>query len=199
MAYQNSPRIITDSLVLCLDAGNRKSYPGSGTSWLDLTRNNNGTLTNSPTFSSANMGGIVFNGTNTYVSFGSITLSSTRTFIVWFKVNTSDATYRRIVTFSADDTGTDTAGYTLGVNNFALNGGFGGSPYNGYVSMGTATSNTWVCIAQTISGNVTLAYKNGVYVGTATNSGTVSLTTLGYLGRYNAFYNQNLDALISEL
>jgi len=47
MALAHSPRIVTDGLVLCLDAGNAKSYPGSGTTWTDLSGNgNNGTLVN---------------------------------------------------------------------------------------------------------------------------------------------------------
>jgi hypothetical protein len=63
--------IVADpSLVLWLDAGQETSYPGSGTTWTDLTgRGNNGTLTNGPTFSSANGGQIVFDGTNDYISF----------------------------------------------------------------------------------------------------------------------------------
>lgn len=46
MALAHSPKIITDGLVLCLDAGNTKSYPGSGTTWTDLSgQGNNGTIT----------------------------------------------------------------------------------------------------------------------------------------------------------
>jgi hypothetical protein len=64
MALLHSPRIVTDGLVLCLDAANRKSYPGSGTVWRDLAGSNNGTLTNGPTFNSSNGGSIVFDGVN---------------------------------------------------------------------------------------------------------------------------------------
>ena len=39
MSYSNGPRIATDGLVLCLDAGNSKSYSGSGTTWNDLSGN----------------------------------------------------------------------------------------------------------------------------------------------------------------
>lgn len=61
MALLHSPRIITNGLVLCLDAGNSKSYPRSGTAWNDLSGiGNNGTLTNSPTFNSENLGNIQF-------------------------------------------------------------------------------------------------------------------------------------------
>jgi hypothetical protein len=63
MAYFHSPQIVKDGLVLLLDAANTKSYPGSGTTWFDRSGNiNNGTLTNGPTFSSANGGSIVFDG-----------------------------------------------------------------------------------------------------------------------------------------
>jgi hypothetical protein len=35
--YANGPKIVTDGLVLCLDAANSKSYPGTGTAWNDLS------------------------------------------------------------------------------------------------------------------------------------------------------------------
>ena len=48
MGLAHSPRIVTDGLVLALDAGNTKSYPGSGDTWTDLSGNsNNATRTNS--------------------------------------------------------------------------------------------------------------------------------------------------------
>ena len=66
MASNNAygPQIVTDGLVLCLDANNAKSYPGAGTAWYDLSGNgNNGTLTNGPTFSADEGGGsMVFDG-----------------------------------------------------------------------------------------------------------------------------------------
>jgi len=71
MAFNYSPKIVTDGLVLYLDAANNRSYPGSGTTWTDLSRgSNNGTLTNGPTFNSANGGSIVFDGINDYVNCG---------------------------------------------------------------------------------------------------------------------------------
>lgn len=61
------PNIVKNGLVLWLDAANTKSYPGSGTTWADLSGNNNsGSLVNGPTFSSANGGSIVFDGVNDY-------------------------------------------------------------------------------------------------------------------------------------
>ena len=72
MSYSNGPTIVTDGLVLALDAGDRNSYPGSGTTWSDLAGSNNGTLTNGPTFDSGNGGSIVFDKVNDYVNLGNI-------------------------------------------------------------------------------------------------------------------------------
>jgi hypothetical protein len=61
------PKTVTNGLVLCLDAADKNSYPGSGTTWTDLTGNgNNGTLTNGPSFNSTNAGAISFDGTDDY-------------------------------------------------------------------------------------------------------------------------------------
>lgn len=64
MSYSNGPRIVTDGLVLCLDAANPKSYPLSGSLVYDLTGLNSIELENSPTFDSANYGNFSLNGTN---------------------------------------------------------------------------------------------------------------------------------------
>lgn len=78
MSICYNPRIVTDGLVLALDAGNTKSYPGSGTAWTDLSgRGNTGTLINGPTYSSANGGSIVFDGTDDSVD---LSASSSLTF-----------------------------------------------------------------------------------------------------------------------
>ena len=69
MALAHSPRIVRDGLALYLDAANTKSYPGSGTTWTDISgKGNNGTLTNGPTFSSDDGGSILVDGSNDFIS-----------------------------------------------------------------------------------------------------------------------------------
>ena len=64
MITMSNPSVITSGLVLNLDIGNPTSYPGSGTTWYDLSGNgNNGTIVNSPAYTrSARV---------SYLSFGS--------------------------------------------------------------------------------------------------------------------------------
>ena len=69
MAFSHNPRIVTgDSLVLCLDAADKVSYPGAGTTWFDLSGNGlDGTISGA-VFNSGDGGSIVFDGTNDYVN-----------------------------------------------------------------------------------------------------------------------------------
>ena len=97
MGIAYNPKIVTNGLVLCLDAGNTKSYPGSGTAWTDLSgRGNNGTLTNGPTYSSANGGYIVFDGVNDAISLSNITPTSGVSFSAWININGSNSSYGSI-------------------------------------------------------------------------------------------------------
>jgi hypothetical protein len=61
-------KIVTDGLVLCLDAADRNSYVSGSTTWVDVAGSNNGTLINGPTFNATNGGAIVFDGTNDYIN-----------------------------------------------------------------------------------------------------------------------------------
>jgi hypothetical protein len=72
MTLGHGSRIVLDGLLVCLDAANPKSYPGTGTVWTDLSGNgNNGTLINGPTFNSENKGRIVFDGVDDRVDISS--------------------------------------------------------------------------------------------------------------------------------
>ena len=77
MAFFHSPKIVTDGLILALDAANPKSYPGSGTTWYDLSGNeNNGTLY-SVSHTTSNRGVFVTSGTSTsYIDIPSPNLQS---------------------------------------------------------------------------------------------------------------------------
>lgn len=101
MSYHNGPRIVTNGLVLYLDAGSSKSYPGSGTTWTDLSgNNNNGTLINGPTYSSGNKGSIVFDGINdgcTVTNNSSINPFTSITFGSFFYITSFGSNYAPII------------------------------------------------------------------------------------------------------
>ena len=79
--YEN---IVTDGLVLHLDAGRVSSYGGDGTTWRDLSgNNNNGTLQNGVGFSAEEGGSLIFDGANDYVDV----IETTDTFSGSFTVN----------------------------------------------------------------------------------------------------------------
>ena len=95
--------IITDNLIMCLDAASPYSYPGSGSTWTDLSgHGNHATLATAPTFSTSNGGCFNFNGTSQYMTIG--TSSSTHllnpavaTASVWFRREGETGTYGGIL------------------------------------------------------------------------------------------------------
>ncbi len=85
-----SPDIVTDGLVLCLDAADKKSYSGSGTTWYDRSgEDNDGTLTGGTSFSSTNGGVLDFDGVDDYVTQG-CDMSSFSKFSLCFWAKTDD-------------------------------------------------------------------------------------------------------------
>ena len=99
MATYGGSNAVTDGLVLALDAANVNSYPGSGTTWGDLSGNaNNGTLTNGPTFNSANGGSIVFDGVDDYASTSATTINESQTFSAWVSITAATDFLAGIVT-----------------------------------------------------------------------------------------------------
>jgi hypothetical protein len=87
-------KIVTDGLVLCLDAADRNSYVSGSTTWFNVAGSNNGTLTNGPTFNTGSGGSIVFDGTNDYIEITPIPSLN----------NVSQFTYSGFVTFGTKST-----------------------------------------------------------------------------------------------
>jgi len=133
MSTSYSPKIVTNSLVLCLDAVNTKSYPGSGGTWADISGNSyDATLTETD----FNGRAIVFDGTNSLcrTTLPAATLDDVFTVCFWFargSLPTADgATADRIISTNASGGGTK---WCVGINNsgnlqFAGSGGADGEP-----------------------------------------------------------------------
>jgi hypothetical protein len=66
--YFQEDNIVTNGLMVYLDAANTRSYPGTGNTWYDLSGSGNtSALTNGPTFNSSNLGAFVLDGSNDYI------------------------------------------------------------------------------------------------------------------------------------
>jgi hypothetical protein len=91
MATNYNPAVVSSGLIYCVDAGNTKSYSGSGTAWNDLIGGtNNGILTNSPTYSSTNGGYFTFDGSTQFVDSNTnvgLVPSAGITILSWFKTS----------------------------------------------------------------------------------------------------------------
>ena len=147
--------VVTTGLQLYLDAGQAASYPGTGTTWTDLSPNGrNGTLTNGPTYSSAGGGSIVFDGTNNFVQCsGSLTLTAA-TFVAWIRRNGTQGQYDGVL-FSR---GTGVTGMNFQVSNqLGYHWNNAVNTY-GWQSGLTVPDLTWCMIAVSVTSTAATAY-----------------------------------------
>jgi hypothetical protein len=190
MATLYSPKIVTDGLVLALDAANGESYPGSGTAWADLSGNgNNGTLTNGPTFNSGNLGSIGFDGVNDTVNMG---IGNTFFPLPQFTIN---VWFRSFGTVDTTGTTPSLYGFTYGIRCGVGSSGLSFSVDNGSNLSTTSTTGNipfrngdWYNCTMTHTGTVNSMYINGQFNVSVnrTWSGTSRWPTNGWnLGRDN--------------
>jgi hypothetical protein len=107
MSFNYSPKIVTDGLVLCLDAANTRSYVSGSTAWNDLSRGgNNGTLINGPTFNTGSGGNIVFDGVDDYVNLSNFTINISLPFTIsfWSFLTTPISLYPEVITLKTNST-----------------------------------------------------------------------------------------------
>lgn len=97
MANISGGNIINDNIVVNLDAGNSKSYNGSGTTWIDISGyNNNGTLENSPTFSTNDKGYFSLDGINdviTLLNSDNLFLTTSFSIEMWIRIDTNGSEF----------------------------------------------------------------------------------------------------------
>jgi hypothetical protein len=222
MARHNNPRIATDGLVLCLDAANIKSYPGSGTTWTDLSGNGiNGTFVNTPTYDSLNGGSLSFNGTNASISTSNTNLlhflnRAPYSFEVWAypRTNTTNSYPGFIDRESNPGTGRD--GYNIYYTKVGIAAGsnliaterFGtGTVTNiGTTLTDAVFFNNWHHFCTVYDGTTLSFYRNGVSLGSGASThnitNTVKSLTIAVRGGVHSdskiptvrFYNRALTA-----
>jgi hypothetical protein len=186
LAIHYNSKIITDGLVLCLDAANPKSYPGSGTTWTDLSGNGKtGTLTNGPTFNNDKLGSILFDRVNDYVvlsnSYSSPSLptgSSPRTLISCFKtpVTFTGSLYEHIIHYgsAATDQAYGITLYNISGSYYITNHTWKGTSY--FINYPVST-NTIYFVAVTYNDAATpknTFFVNGTFGTTGFSQGKVS-------------------------
>ena len=182
MAFNYSPKVVTDGLVLYLDAANTKSYPGIGITWTDLSRSGNSSELNGSTFNSGNGGSIVFDGTNDYVEIqNQIQFDQTDPFTLSSWVKSSSGKNELII----NNENILYTGYRLNINvNANIEIGLRNSISDDIAieTLNSINANTWYHIVGTYDGTSNVSgmkiYINGVEEDTNTISNTLTSSTL---------------------
>jgi len=167
--------IVTNGLVLYLDAANYQSYVSGSTTWRDLSSSNlSGSLINGPTFNSGNAGSIVFDGTNDYtmIPYTSLLTPTLLSCNVWAYSNNWSSNTGNQKIFSKTQVG----GYALGCAVFTgnslefimyIDGNYRYATYP-LSSIGVG----WNNFQGTFDGRYVKLYINGVLVNTYDNTST---------------------------
>jgi hypothetical protein len=193
MGAYSGPEINEDGLVLALDAGNTKSYPGSGTTWTDLSGNgNNGTLVNGVGYSGDNLGSLSFDGVNDYAIVGTLSGSfASFTVITWF-YPTVVVNYNNVLDCNSGYYTSGNIGPRLEMNSSGnlvwaysnITGDNNQFYVHNVVSSGLSANN-WHCAAITYNGgtNTSVTYYNGNATGLSRS--TIGSPT-GFVGSINS-------------
>jgi hypothetical protein len=190
MGIAYSPQIITDGLVLCLDAANPKSYPGSGSTWFDLSGNGNNGTNSNITHSASVAGEFFFNNSSSVSTIpNSASLNPT-----------TGVTIESWVNFSGNDDdfifekGNVNTQYSLFSHGGVLNDIMfrtyheGDGSYHNFsvnkTTVGISIGN-WYHIVGSWNGSTKRIFVNGVQVGSIAKSGNLRTTTPGAsVGRF---------------
>jgi hypothetical protein len=205
MSIKGGPNIVTDGLVLHLDAADKNSYPGSGSTWYDLSGNNHGALTNGPVFDNSNAGSLIFDNVNDYVSLGTpSSLNAVQvplTICVWAKSN-GFGSYD--VLWGVDKSTSGGALYSMMRLDYGVFKYYTSTSSGGFQARGTftASANVWNFYAVVMSGSiaspiVTMYLNNSSETSTFSSlSATPDLTVdfrIGSNQRANECWNGNIS------
>jgi len=207
--------IVTNGLILNLDAGNTLSYTSGSSTWRDLSGNNyNTTLVNNPTFSTGNGGSVDFNGSTSYsvLTDASLTNYTTVTANIWMYLNSYTNTFETYFSYNAEEAG-PSKGFGLrrwGTNIFECWGGTSRKLYkNGTLILsgsaglasGFNTTGAWEMITLVASGISTWQGHNRLTL--ASRSDSLASTTNVKVGLFSLYsrelsqteVQQNFNAL----
>jgi hypothetical protein len=187
MAIQIKAYDLTAGLVMHLDAGNTASYPGTGTTWTDLSGNaNHGTLQNGVTYNSANNGSLVFDGINDYfVTDTNLDLSDTDKLTILLILKTTASTAERmILEHSVNWNGNNSFG-TIATSSGKMQFTDHNQGYNVLNTTETITDNNWHLLSITSDRSLGATNQSLIYIdGNASSVENIAGLTNDNSGNY---------------
>jgi hypothetical protein len=193
LAIFYNPRTITDGLVLCLDAANRKSYPGSGTTWTDLSGNGNtGTLVNGVGYNSGNLGSLSFDGVDDNISISynaSLKPATAITMESFCYIQNNSATWASLIQYPQNSSSHTSPFFEWAIYlnmssrvlHTRIDGEAASSPNNVW------NFNEWVYVAITFENQSVKYYVNGSNVG----SSSITKTSIVYEANNPVYIGKN--------
>jgi hypothetical protein len=201
MPVAGGPNITKTGILLEVDAADKTSYSGTGTTWTNQVRPGtfNGTLNNISFDSNDSRGALVFTGSNTFVDFGNLgpSLTSSFSFQVAFKpaatasgqpytiLSYASASATSSITFKLDYTSSN---QTVVLTTFAGTG----SQNIVYAISASAASGSWNVVHGTFGSQLAALYVNGLGQAYAPTTGSV----VGYNTSNRLYAGLNFGSIV---
>ena len=177
----NYEGIVTNGLVLNLDAGFRPSYPTTSSIWYDLSGNaNNGTLINGPTYSSANSGSIVFDSSDDYyiiANNSSLDCVDGVSVFCWCKMSTT-AVKQVIMKYNSISVGIS-YGFQFWEDGYIYYHVTTTSGWKEIANPTTYSTNTWYYVGLTYNKSTLIGYTNGSSSVQSSHTGNITINPYG--------------------
>lgn len=215
MAVQYNPSIVTDGLIMYLDAANSRSYGGTGTTWADLSSQANSiTLYNGPAYNTTTTPNISFDGTNDYaVDNGNTAVKNLMTSysfsVSWWAKYNSTSLDQELCWNTVLDLN---SGFSVYVSPNTSNGRiwfeyYDSSPFKTSAiarsNLGGTFVGTWNNWVITNSSSAGLIYRNGSLVSTGTTflgEGLLSASNLPLtIGGNGINYSSNMNLAVFKI
>ena len=173
MALSHAPSLVTDGLIIYLDANNSSSYAGTGSTWYDLSGNGrHASLISSPTYEGFGLGKYLsFDGSSNYATIPYTITDNSITVGFWYysKIFSSNSSLDALI-----------SNYTSGISGFdvrlnsstTINLAISFSLSESQVSFGTINNNTWYYVVFTYDGATIKTYLDGVLKNSTNKVGT---------------------------
>ena len=192
MAFIHSPKIITDGLILALDAANSKSYRSGSASWTDIVSTQTASLVNNYSFETGSAGAINITSSGyfsfiTSSAFNTIQTNNSLTLSVWYKSNFIND-FREVVGIYRAS-GNNPFVIRQGNNNVLFYDSTVGGVRTGTTIAVNPPTGSWIHACATFGNNEIRTYYNGQYQNITATSGSLKAFDSNVFGSSVGYFN----------
>ena len=196
--------IVTNGLILNLDAANPRSYPQpyNGTTWQNIapvSSSLTGSLVNGVGYTGSNGGVLTFDGVDDYVNMNNLGFALmgsgiSSTVCLWTKLNTISTSTNMVI---LEQSNTSAKRYVIWFQTADKTLNFYPNQTNHKTS--AISANTWYFISTIVNGSTSRMFFNGIEVGSSTSYTSQDKNSSWWLGLGPVYSNEDWNGNLSNI